>query len=106
MKVGPSVTPDTLVALAETLNPHNEPGRLTFIHRFGEDRVEKCLPPLAEAIRRCGQQVLWCCDPMHGNTETTKSGIKPRRFEKILGELETPRSGPATGCWSSAGPAG
>jgi 3-deoxy-7-phosphoheptulonate synthase len=78
-----------LVALAETLNPQNEPGRLTFIHRFGADRVEKCLPPLAEAIRRRGQQVLWCCDPMHGNTETTKSGIKTRRFEKILGELET-----------------
>jgi 3-deoxy-7-phosphoheptulonate synthase len=89
VKVGPSVTPDLLVALAEMLNPQNEPGRLTFIHRFGADRVEKCLPPLAEAIRRRGQQVLWCCDPMHGNTETTKSGIKTRRFEKILGELET-----------------
>ena len=63
VKVGPSVTPDLLVALAEMLNPQNEPGRLTFIHRFGADRVEKCLPPLAEAIRRRGQQVLWCCDP-------------------------------------------
>ena len=89
VKVGPSITPDALVALAERLNPQNEPGRLTFIHRFGADLVEKCLPPLAEAIRRSGQQVLWCCDPMHGNTETTKSGIKTRRFEKILGELET-----------------
>jgi 3-deoxy-7-phosphoheptulonate synthase len=89
VKVGPSVTPDALAALAETLNPTNEAGRLTFIHRFGADRVEQCLPPLAEAIRRCGQQVLWCCDPMHGNTETTKGGIKTRRFEKILGELET-----------------
>ena len=89
VKVGPSVTPNALLALAETLNPQNEPGRLTFIHRFGADRVEKCLPPLAEAIRRCGHQVLWCCDPMHGNTETTKGGIETRRFDKILGELET-----------------
>ena len=49
----------------------NEPGRLTFIHPFRRRPVETCLPPLVEAIRRNGQQVLWCCDPMHGNTETT-----------------------------------
>ena len=88
VKIGPSVTPDEALALAEALNPQNEPGRLTFIHRFGADRVEKSLPPLAEAIRRSGRQVLWCCDPMHGNTETTKKGIKTRRFENILRELE------------------
>ena len=89
VKVGPSVTPDQAVALAEALNSQNEPGRLTFIHRFGADRVAKSLPPLVEAIQRRGLQVLWCCDPMHGNTETTKGGIKTRRFEKILLELET-----------------
>jgi 3-deoxy-7-phosphoheptulonate synthase len=88
VKLGPMVTPDEAVALAETLNPQNEPGRLTFIHRLGADRVEECLPPLAEAIRRQGKQVLWCCDPMHANTETTKSGIKTRRFDNILAELE------------------
>lgn len=89
VKVGPSITPDELVALAEVLNPHNEPGRLTLTHRFGAGRVEKCLPPLVEAIRRKQMQVLWCCDPMHGNTETTHGGIKTRRFSNILGELET-----------------
>jgi 3-deoxy-7-phosphoheptulonate synthase len=89
VKIGPTVTPDEAVALARALNPQNEPGRLTFIHRFGADRVEQCLPPLVEAVRRRGQQALWCCDPMHGNTETTKTGIKTRRFDKILGELET-----------------
>ncbi|HVM48179.1 MAG TPA: 3-deoxy-7-phosphoheptulonate synthase class II [Candidatus Acidoferrum sp.] len=88
VKIGPSVTPDEALALAEVLNPDNEPGRLTFIHRLGADRIEKCLPPLAEAIRRRGKAVLWCCDPMHANTETTSKGIKTRRFEKILGELE------------------
>jgi 3-deoxy-7-phosphoheptulonate synthase len=89
VKLGPSVTPDEALALAEALNPHNEPGRLTFIHRLGADCVEKFLPPLAEAIRRKGKDILWCCDPMHANTETTKSGIKTRRFDKILGELES-----------------
>jgi 3-deoxy-7-phosphoheptulonate synthase len=88
VKIGPSVTPDHALALVQVLNPQNEPGRLTFIHRFGADRIEKCLPPLAEAMRRAGRSILWCCDPMHGNTETTKRGIKTRRFDKILRELE------------------
>ncbi|MFO1478502.1 MAG: 3-deoxy-7-phosphoheptulonate synthase class II [Verrucomicrobiota bacterium] len=88
VKIGPSLGPDDLLRLADTLNPANEPGRLTLIHRFGSDKVEKCLPPLVAAIRREGRQVLWCCDPMHGNTESTKSGIKTRRFERILSELE------------------
>jgi 3-deoxy-7-phosphoheptulonate synthase len=89
VKIGPQVTPDEALALADTLNPGNEPGRLTFIHRFGADQVQRCLPPLIEAIRRQEKQILWCCDPMHGNTETTAGGIKTRRFEKILAELET-----------------
>lgn len=89
VKIGPSVGADEVVALAEVLNPHNEPGRLTLTHRFGAAKVAKCLPPLVEAIRRKGKQVLWCCDPMHGNTETTGSGIKTRRFSNIFGELET-----------------
>jgi 3-deoxy-7-phosphoheptulonate synthase len=88
VKVGPSVTPAEALALAEILNPQNEPGRLTFIFRFGADRIAGCLPPLVEAISRAGKEVLWCSDPMHGNTETTKSGIKTRRFENIIRELE------------------
>jgi 3-deoxy-7-phosphoheptulonate synthase len=88
VKIGPSVTPEEVLALAEVLNPDDEPGRLTFIHRLGADRVEQCLPPLVKAIRGRGKQVLWCCDPMHANTEMTRLGIKTRRFDKILGELE------------------
>ncbi len=88
VKIGPTVTPNDALALADALNPTNEAGRLTFIHRFGVDKVEKCLPPLVKAMREENRQILWCCDPMHGNTETTPSGIKTRRFEKILGELE------------------
>jgi 3-deoxy-7-phosphoheptulonate synthase len=70
------------------LNPQNEPGRLTFIFRFGASEVARCLPTLAKVMMAEGRQILWCCDPMHGNTETTSAGIKTRRFEKILDELE------------------
>ena len=87
VKIGPSISPDEAVELARTLNPQNIPGHLTFIHRFGAGKVEQCLPPIIDAIRRADRQILWCCDPMHGNTETTKSGIKTRRFEKICDEL-------------------
>lgn len=89
VKIGPSVSPDEALAVADRLNPYNEPGKLTFIHRLGAAHVEKCLPPLVEIMRRNRKHVLWCCDPMHGNSEVTPSGIKTRRFEKILAELET-----------------
>jgi 3-deoxy-7-phosphoheptulonate synthase len=88
VKVGPSLTPAEAVSLVEVLNPANEPGRLTFVCRFGADRIDKCLPPLVDALSSAGKEVLWCSDPMHGNTETTRNGIKTRRFEKILRELE------------------
>lgn len=88
VKIGPPITPAETIALCERLNPHNEPGRLTLIHRFGVKEIEKGFPPLVEAVRQRGLKVLWCCDPMHGNTETTSRGIKTRRFEKILRELE------------------
>ncbi len=87
LKVGPTLTPEQLTDLVDILNPDNEPGRLTLIHRFGVGRIEECLPPLVEAVRRRGQTVLWCCDPMHGNTLTTQSGVKTRDFDDILGEL-------------------
>jgi 3-deoxy-7-phosphoheptulonate synthase len=88
VKLGPGITSEEALALADHLNPQNEPGRLTFILRFGATQVERCLPTLVNAVRRQGKHILWCCDPMHGNTETTKSGIKTRRFENILSELE------------------
>jgi 3-deoxy-7-phosphoheptulonate synthase len=89
VKLGPSITPDEAVALTQVLNPHNEPGRLTFILRFGANKIEAALPAIVEAIRGRQAAVLWCCDPMHGNTETTSQGIKTRRFENILRELRS-----------------
>lgn len=88
VKIGQPITPDELVALCRILNPENEPGRLTLIHRFGADAVERELPPLVDVVQKHGLAVVWCCDPMHGNTEVTSTGVKTRRFERIVRELE------------------
>ncbi len=88
VKVGSAMDAGWAQGLVTALNPQGEPGRLTFIHRLGVKDIEKRLPPLIEAVRQTGQTVLWVCDPMHGNTETTTGGIKTRRFENILKEIE------------------
>lgn len=88
VKVGPSVTPEQLLPLIDALNPDNEPGRLGLIHRMGAEQIADRLPPLLEAVRREGRRVLWICDAMHGNTESTRNGYKTRRFENIRSEIE------------------
>ena len=86
-KVGPRATAKEVVELAERLDPGREPGRLTFIARMGSGLVEEALPPFIEALRDNEHPVLWVCDPMHGNTFTTPSGLKTRRFGDILSEI-------------------
>src|SRR3984957_3028387 len=88
VKVGASMSAEWLQELIQVLNPQNQPGRLTFIHRFGIKDIEKRLPGMIRAVRATGSQVLWVCDPKHGNTETTAGGVKTRRFDNILGEVE------------------
>jgi 3-deoxy-7-phosphoheptulonate synthase len=88
VKIGPSVNVDQLLKLADVLNPDNEPGRLTFIQRMGAAKVEEKLPALVQAVQREGRRVLWICDPMHGNTESTSNGFKTRRFDNIQSELD------------------
>jgi 3-deoxy-7-phosphoheptulonate synthase len=88
IKIGPDMTPEWLLELLDVLDPDSEPGRVTLIHRMGHDRVADRLPTLIEAVQRAGRLVLWCCDPMHGNTEKTAGGYKTRRFDNILSELE------------------
>ncbi len=88
VKVGPAMTPGRLTDLVGVLDPKGEPGRLTVIHRLGAHDIAHTLPPLIEAVRRTGRSVVWCCDPMHGNTEKTADDIKTRKFEHILAELE------------------
>jgi len=78
VKIGPTYDLDEVKQLVETLNPENEPGRLTFITRLGLKQVEKVLPPLLREMKREGFNIVWSCDPMHANTYTAKSGHKTR----------------------------
>ena len=87
VKIGPSTNSDHLLKLCDILDPENTPGRLILITRFGDQKIEKHLPDLVTAVNQAKRQPLWCCDPMHGNTSVTQTGIKTRRFDAIIGEL-------------------
>ena len=89
LKCGPSSKPDDLLRLIDILNAENEPGRLTLICRMGADKADELLPPLVRAVKREGKQVIWSCDPMHGNTITSASGYKTRPFDRILQEVKS-----------------
>jgi 3-deoxy-7-phosphoheptulonate synthase len=86
-KVGPSVTPEDVLALCEKLNPERIPGRLTLISRMGAEQVEEKLRPLLATVRDADHPVVWACDPMHGNTFTSASGRKTRHFDAVLQEI-------------------
>ncbi|MEL7539141.1 MAG: 3-deoxy-7-phosphoheptulonate synthase class II [Pseudomonadota bacterium] len=88
IKIGSGMDRAWLQELLRVLNPNNEPGRITLIHRFGVKSVEEKLPEMIDAVRSSGARVLWVCDPMHGNTESTAEGVKTRRFDNVLGELK------------------
>ncbi len=88
MKCGPSLEPDALLKMLDTLNPAREAGRMTLISRFGHDKVEDGLPKLVRAVKREGHPVVWSCDPMHGNVIKSASGYKTRPFERILAEVK------------------
>jgi 3-deoxy-7-phosphoheptulonate synthase len=88
IKVGQDSGREQVARWLELLDPRREPGRLTLIHRFGAGRIADALPPLVEAVRAEGGQVVWICDPMHGNTQTTAGGVKTRNFEDIYREVE------------------
>jgi len=88
IKCGPTLEPDELIKLIDTLNPSDDAGRITLICRFGADDVAKHLPGLIRTVKREGRQVVWSCDPMHGNTVKTETGFKTRPFERVLKEVE------------------
>ncbi len=88
VKLGPTSTADDAIALASRLSPDNEPGRLTFITRMGAEKVRDLLPPLVEKVEAAGLNVAWVCDPMHGNTFSSESGYKTRRFEDVMEEVQ------------------
>lgn len=88
VKVGPETSEAWLKSLINTLNPHNEPGKLTLITRFGQEKIQSLLPNLIKAAKETKKTVLWSCDPMHGNTQTTQEGYKTRHFDAIISEIQ------------------
>jgi 3-deoxy-7-phosphoheptulonate synthase len=89
LKCGPTSRPDDLLRLIGILNPENAAGRLTLICRMGADKVAELLPPLIRAVKRERREVVWSCDPMHGNTIASTSGYKTRPFDRILSEVRS-----------------
>ncbi|SJN19593.1 2-keto-3-deoxy-D-arabino-heptulosonate-7-phosphate synthase II [Microbacterium esteraromaticum] len=87
VKLGPTTTPETALALIDKLDPNREPGRLTFITRMGAEKIREALPPLLEAVKDAGASPLWVTDPMHGNGITTPTGYKTRRFDDVVDEV-------------------
>ena len=88
LKCGPSLKPEELVKLCNILNPENESGRLTLISRFGAESVDKFLPKLVKTVKKEGLNVIWSCDPMHGNTIKSATGFKTRPFSNIVKEVK------------------
>lgn len=88
IKVGKQMQPNKLVEIINEVEPANRAGRITLISRIGAADVREALPPLIAAVREAGRNVAWSCDPMHGNTTTTDSGLKTRDYDCILAELE------------------
>jgi len=88
VKLGPTTTPEEALALIERLDPDSEPGRLTFVSRMGAGRVREALPTLVEKVTASGAVVAWVCDPMHGNTYEAPDGLKTRRFDDVIDEVQ------------------
>ena len=88
VKVGPDTSPEWLKKMIALLNPNNEAGKLTLITRFGQDKIADLLPRLIKATKETHKIVLWSCDPMHGNTQSTKEGYKTRHFDAIMSEIQ------------------
>jgi 3-deoxy-7-phosphoheptulonate synthase len=88
VKLGPSTTPEFAAELVERLDPSAEPGRLTLITRMSNGKIRDVLPPIIEKVTSTGRQVVWQCDPMHGNTEETAGGVKTRHLDRIIDEVD------------------
>ena len=88
VKIGPTMTPELAVEYVERLDPQNKPGRLTLVTRLGNHKVRDLLPPIIEKVQATGHQVIWQCDPMHGNTHESSTGYKTRHFDRIVDEVQ------------------
>ena len=89
MKIGPNATKDDILGICDILNPHNEYGRLNLIIRMGADTIKEKLPKLLDSLKGEGRNILWSCDPMHGNTIKAQNGYKTRNFDRVLDEVKS-----------------
>jgi 3-deoxy-7-phosphoheptulonate synthase len=86
-KLGPTATPDEVLALCEALDPRREPGRLVLIPRMGRHLIRQILPPIVRMVARAGHPVIWLSDPMHGNTVVAgRTGLKTRYLSDLIAE--------------------
>ncbi|MBA0125651.1 3-deoxy-7-phosphoheptulonate synthase class II [Haloechinothrix sp. YIM 98757] len=88
VKIGPTTTPEQAVEYVQRLDPHNQPGRLTLIARMGNGKVREVLPQIVQKVEASGHQVIWQCDPMHGNTHESSTGYKTRHFDRVVDEVQ------------------
>jgi 3-deoxy-7-phosphoheptulonate synthase len=88
IKAGPTTTVDDLLKLIDIINPKNEAGKLNIIVRMGADKVKDSFPKLLKAVKKEGKNILWSCDPMHGNTFKATNEYKTRDFNNILKEVK------------------
>ena len=88
IKIGPTISKDELLKLLDILNPENNAGRITLICRMGADNISKVLPSIIREVAKSGQQVVWSCDPMHGNIEKANNGYKTRSLKNIISEIK------------------
>jgi 3-deoxy-7-phosphoheptulonate synthase len=88
VKLGPKSSVDDALRLIDRLDPEREPGRLTFITRMGAGNIREALPALVDGVTKSGAQVLWVCDPMHGNTFESATGYKTRQFDDVMDEVK------------------
>ena len=89
IKCGPTLKLEDLINLCNKINPQNEKGKITLITRFGYENVGKFLPKLIKGIKKEGLNVIWSCDPMHGNTIKSTTGYKTRPFNNVLKEVKS-----------------
>jgi 3-deoxy-7-phosphoheptulonate synthase len=87
VKIGPTTTPEQATELVERLDPDGLPGRLTLISRMGNGKIRDVLPAIVEKVTASGHQVVWQCDPMHGNTHESSTGYKTRHFDRVVDEV-------------------
>nr|AXL05518.1 phospho-2-dehydro-3-deoxyheptonate aldolase [uncultured bacterium] len=87
LKIGPGMTPEQAVEYVRRLDPQRTPGRLTLVSRMGHRLVRDLLPPIVEKVHASGHEVVWQCDPMHGNTRLSGNGYKTRHFDHVVDEI-------------------